>query len=300
MPRYFFPVLTVRPDGDLFESNKPPFGIARRKWDTSTFDLATLATSHTLHLPYQVMDVLLQHCHSEVSVEAEDLNAASSLFRSLRLGLYLTGQSPFLAPFTTTHSINDYSGINSRDSAHLAARLPEGLKTGFTSSQGKIEAWPFEMSFHCLLIHDRLEISEERFHGAVENALRWQTLQAQISSLRAVSEAAHAAPQLGSRDQSILHVWCAIEGLFPKVSTEVSFRVALYLAQLIKADDRLAYHRRVKKAYDLRSRLAHGSRRDTTHDEWLDAWGLLMDAINALLVRGALPDDDELLGELLK
>lgn len=41
---YYFPLLFLRPEPTWDVVDEPPFQIARRLWQTSTFDLATLAT----------------------------------------------------------------------------------------------------------------------------------------------------------------------------------------------------------------------------------------------------------------
>jgi hypothetical protein len=114
---FFYPLLFLVPgfDGPVVECQS--FRLARRRWETSTFDLATLATKHKLHLPYQVMDVFLSRCNMELCISGKrSLEEANEAFQMLRISLYSNGVSPFLCPFVTTYSINEYSGINSRDS----------------------------------------------------------------------------------------------------------------------------------------------------------------------------------------
>ena len=42
---------------------------------------------------------------------------------------------------------------------------------------------------------------------------------------------ATAAPMILPLSQSVLHIWSAIETLFPDVRMELKFRIALYVAQ---------------------------------------------------------------------
>ena len=296
---FYFPLLFVGPDRDWEAVDAPPFRLARRLWETSTFDLATLATRHRLHLPYQMMDVMLGRCNLEVRIDATELDDAIEWLHALLLGLYTERISPTVAPFATTHSINDYSGINSRDSDLLREKLPEGLRVGLTSGDATVEAWPVQLTFHCRVISEGLEITPAKFTAAVEKAKSWRDLELKHSSLRVVRDAAQAAPLLSSTDQSLLHVWCALEALFPKASTEVSFRVGLYIAQLASLGSRQEMFKRARAAYSLRSRVAHGSYRDVTSEEWREAWELLMLSADAILRRCELPTEDGLLDELL-
>lgn len=300
MPRFYFPLLVLRPSDDLVEIvERDPYSLARRKWQTSTFDLATLATHHRLHLPYQVMDVLLSVANLELAITAASLELAFKSLSALKLGLYVSGISPFIAPFATSYSVNAYSGINSRDSEALRANLPAGMQSGLTTAAGTVEAWPFENSFQCIVIPEQTTISPWVFQQAVSRASRWLEIESRLAHLSALRTAAESAPLLLSPDQSLLHVWCALEALFPRITTEVSFRLSLFLAQLIApTGDRLALFRRVRSAYDLRSRLAHGSRRDISLAEWQDAWSLLLQAADAVIVRAGLPTEDQLMTEL--
>lgn len=300
MPSYFVPLLFLRPAESTLSVSRPPFRLSTRKWTTSTFDLATLATKHHLHLPYQLMDVLLGHSNLELEIDAPDVGAATESLTAILLGMYLSGVSPTLAPFATTHSVNDYSGINSRDSEVLRSKLPEGQRIGVTTETATVEAWPLQLSLQCMIDASKLEVSEWQFQQAATKASTWLDLESTHGALRIVRDAAHSAPTLAPPEQAFLHVWCALEALFPKVSTEVSFRIALYLAQLsAQAGQRQEYFERVRRAYNLRSRVAHGADFRLQQTDWLDSWGLLIDAGNAIVRRGRLPSDDELLAELL-
>jgi hypothetical protein len=127
MQTYYFPTLLLYTEiGEDLEIDSEKYKIIRRAWDTSIFDLATLATRHKLHLPYQVMDVLLRSCNCEIAVKnAATPDEAIKLFNHLRLGLYISGASPFCSPFLATESINSYSGINSRDTSIARGETPK-------------------------------------------------------------------------------------------------------------------------------------------------------------------------------
>jgi hypothetical protein len=298
---FFYPLLFLTPgfDGELIDC--PPFRLARRKWETSTFDLATLATKHKLHLPYQAMDVFLSHCNMELGVSGKgSLAEANEAFQTLRMALYSSAVSPFLCPFVTTYSINDYSGVNSRDSEGLRAKMYPGMEIGLTSDAGTLEAWPLELSFQCAVVSDNLSVTEGCFRTAALNAAVWERMLARSPQLRAVRDAVLAAPTLGNQGQSLLHIWSGLEALFPSVSTEVSFRIALYIAQLTSGgSDRLSRYESVRAAYGIRSKIAHGAKNSTTKEEWVQAWGILMNCLNALERRQSFPSEQELLRELL-
>lgn len=300
MRSYYFPLLFLVPgfEGDAVESGS--FHVAKRRWQTNTFDLATLATKHKLHLPYQAMDVFLSRCNMELRIEGRgSLDDAATAFQSFRLALYATGVSPFISPFVTTYSINDYSGINSRDSEYLRKDLHPSMEEGLTSETRTLEAWPLEMSLRTVILEDRLALSGDAFREAVEKEASWDAL-ASAGVLRTIQETANAAPMILPLEQSVLHIWSAIEAMFPAVNTEVAFKIALYVAQLTESGPaRLEAYERVRTSYKLRSSITHGSRREVSLDQWQQTWGVLIDAYNAIIRRGSLPTEQDLIAELL-
>jgi hypothetical protein len=300
-PVFHFPALFLVPGFEDPAVEAGEFRIVRRLWQTSLFDLATLYTRHKLHLAYQVMEVFLHRCNLEIAVPGvTSLADACAKLNHLRLALYSEGVSPFLAPFATNYSINDYSGINSRDSEQLAKQLPEGIRHGLTSEVGMVEAWPVELSLQIMTIQAGMTVTRQAFEAAGDKAKLWGTVYASQPSARTFGQAILSAPLIPIRSQSILHLWCAIESLFPNVSTESTFRYALYLTEL-SADraDRRRYFDRVKKAYNVRSKIAHGAKQEATADEWQEVWGFDLDAYSAILARGKLPTEEELLDGLL-
>lgn len=298
---FYFPLLFLTPDFSEETIELPPFELVKRKWETSIFDLATLATKHKLHLPYQLMDVLLKQCNVELCIKNQSsLEEAQAYFQSFRLSLYATGVSAFLSPFITTHSINEYSGINLRDSNFRNDKAPPELQQGWKSGEVIVEAWPFELSLQCIVSRDGIKVSSSIFHEAAEKAKTWRKLVASSKSLEVVTDVANSAPKLTPLDQSILHIWSGLEALFPQVNTELSFKISLYLSQLIASGpDRLNYYEKVRDSYNLRSKITHGAQRGVGIEHWKQTWIVLMDAFNAIVSRGKMPQEKELLKELL-
>jgi hypothetical protein len=84
------------------------------------------------------------------------------------------------------------------------------------------------------------------------------------------------------------------------VRTEATFKTALYLAQLTESGPaRGEVYERAHDSYRLRSDITHGSQRGVSIDQWKQAWGLFMDAYNAVIRRGSLPSETDLIAELL-
>ncbi len=297
---FYFPLLFLIPRFEAALSSGR-YGVAARKWSTSTFDLATLATRHDLHLPYQVMDVMLARCNLELAIHHVSSNEeAVEYLDCFRVGAYLAGSSPFVAPFITTRSINEYSGINERDSALERGAEPK-FPSAFSSATGKLSAWPLELSFSCITKPNGVRFTEEKFASAVQTAETWRALSNETESVRALTNAFLSSPLLPTRGQSLLHIWTAIESLFPTVSTEVSFRLGLYLTVLCaEPKERSEFYRNVKSAYGVRSKVAHGALEDVSVDQWNEAWRLLCSCARAVARRRSVPSEAELLEELFR
>lgn len=297
---FYFPLLYLVPRFEV-DLAKGRYEVVARKWATSTFDLATLATRHELHLPYQVMDVMLAQCHMELAVHrVSSYEEAVEYLDCFRVGAYLAGCSPFVAPFITSRSVNEYSGINERDSAMSIGAEPK-IPSSFSSDTGRLSAWPLELSFYCITKPNAVRFTEARFVEAVQIAEAWQALSKKTDAVRALTNAFLSSPLLPTRGQSLLHMWTAIESLFPTVSAEVTFRLGLYLTVLCaEPKDRSDFYRKVKSAYSVRSKVAHGSLEDVSADQWNDAWHLLCNCARSVSTRRTVPTEDELLHELFR
>lgn len=86
---------------------------------------------------------------------------------------------------------------------------------GITSGIDTVEAWPYELSFDCRTINDKRNVSVESFNGAAKFADEWIQATNENSALAALESAMTDAPKLSSCAQSILHIWTALESIFP-------------------------------------------------------------------------------------
>jgi hypothetical protein len=104
MPSFFFPCLSIVPDFKDTRLECEKITVHHRLFPTSTFDLATLQTRHTLHIPYQLMDVYLSVCKLEIEIKgSSSYDEAVEHLQVIRLLFYVQGLSPFLVPFCTTY-----------------------------------------------------------------------------------------------------------------------------------------------------------------------------------------------------
>lgn len=289
-------------DADVIEGTGG-FSVVKRKWEVSIFDLYSLvAERHPIHLPAELLQIFLQRVNLEIAVTADTFDDAADRLDVLRAMLYLQGLKPFIAPFGESISLNKYAGINDRSSGG-SARMHEGLREGLTHSDVRVEMWPNELVFGCILgktgeLSEKISIN--LFQQASKNAELWLELEKHHGVLRAARHALIQAPLMPSLSSSILHVWQGLEGLFPTISTEITFRTSLLLAELISTvEDRKVTYSRSRDSYKDRSRIAHGSQKPVTIDQWSRAWNLLRSALAAILKRGELPNEDALTDEIL-
>ncbi len=105
-------------------------------------------------------------------------------------------------------------------------------------------------------------------------------------------------PDAGS---SILHMWQALESLFPNVNAELSFRLSLLISQLCAGlDPPSGMYKQAKAAYNVRSKIAHGAySKNTTGSDVSNAWWILRRCLEAIIQREELPTEEKLFEELL-
>jgi hypothetical protein len=301
MAKYFFPTVAVFPQFEEKVLRFGRFAVHKRLWQTSTFDLATLATKHTLHIPYQIMEIFLGHCHLELELDWEgSFESVRDEMEIIRALLYLDGVAPFVIPFGATHSINDYSGINSRDSELLRPKMPEEMRARFTSNDGKVEAWDVDSTLKLIRTSGTDQLSAKHCSDMGARLDYWRQIEQKHSLVNIARRILNSAPMLNDVAASILQIWQGIESLFPTVTSEVSFRIALLIAQLCRPiQPQATTYKQVRNAYGVRSKITHGSASTITPGDWSDAWLLLCMCLKAVFERKRLPSEKELMGELL-
>ncbi len=299
----YFPILWLIPEFDADLVEEGCFSVLKRKWDVSIFDLYSLvAQKHPIRMPAELLQIFLPQANLEFSILANDITAARDRLDVFRAMLSLQGIHPSISPFAANISLNKYAGINSR-SAGNQATMHEGLREGITHKDGQIEMWPNELSFNCIGANNenlKSTLTESLIIRAAKNSEKWLGLEEAQGSIRAARRAFINAPLMPDLGSSILHIWQGIESLFPTVSTEITFRTSLLLAELISPlQNRAETYEASRASYKDRSRIAHGSEKEISLQQWLRAWLLLSRALEAVLDRGLLPNEEELTRGLL-
>lgn len=213
-----------------------------------------------MHVPYQLADSYSRSCNLEFQVEADTADAAVQDFRAINLALLASGVTPFVVPIVSTHSINDFSNISGAARDENDPRHDRAKR--IASKAEVVEIWPAAMSSGGLAaLSATRRVSAGVVGEAVREAELWRNLVKRQPVLRVLEDTILSVPQTTNIGQGILQMWTGLESLFPKVQTEVSFRLALYLAQLQGgAKSRLMYFNNAKKAYGVRSKVAHGGK----------------------------------------
>ncbi|MEH0972998.1 hypothetical protein V6U77_17905 [Micromonospora sp. CPCC 205546] len=302
MPSFYIMALGLVPDGEA--GGAESCRLIPRAWGVAIFDWALLATQHKMHVPYQLADSYANSCNLEFRVKADTADAAVQSFRSITVALLASGVAPFGVPMVSTHSINDFSNISGAACDENDPR--HGQAKRIASKEEVVEIWPAATSSGGMAaLGATRRVSAKLVAEATREAELWRDLVKKQPVLHVLEDTILSVPQTTNMGQGILQMWTGLESLFPKVQSEVSFKLALYLAQLQGASkSRLAYFNKAKKAYNIRSKIAHGgSLRDDTEqnrEKWSSNWALLIDAYKAILVRRGLPDEEELIAELLR
>lgn len=250
----------------------------------------------------ELMQLFLPQVNLEVSVDAADHVEAKKLIDIFQAMLYLRGVHPTLAPFSTSHSLNEYAGINSRSSSRLCNELPEGMRSGITAKDTRVEGWPNTLTFSIIQGEGNLlrrQIDADTFVQAAEAVRVWQELEIDYIKASILRSALAKAPLMPDRASSILHIWQALESVFGK-GPELTFRMSLSLAELCgPVTSRQETYEKAKRSYKDRSGITHGSVETADVKQWMRAWEILTVAVRAILHRKAIPSEDELFSDLL-
>ena len=301
VPDFYFYVTTGSID-PVSEFSGLFLSLSPRKWNVSVFDWTYLAVTppHRLYAEYQLIEVLTKNCNVSIGLRgASDHEEAKRKFSALRAMSCALGVEPLIAQFVGTHPLDALSAVNgapadSEDARHATA-------AAIRSGEETVEVWWNQPTLSLLPSGSGLFLDSERAQAAGGLLETWTDLCDRSPSLRVLEEVLVNAPVSTSYPQATMSVWGALESLFPSVQTEVTFRVGMYLTQLVQPPEPLAYLKSVRSAYGLRSRIAHGSV-SSTRDEiaaWRGAWTLLCDATLAITRRGGLPTEEDLTREML-
>jgi len=303
MANFFFPITWLLPtfEGDVCGNDL--VRIHRRKWEVPVFDLySLLAERHPIRVPPELMQVFLQSVNLEFETAAADFPEAADRIDAYRAMLYLRGTCPTVAPFGCNTSLNAYAGINARSSGHQAT-MHEGIREGITHATARVETWSHELSFACIVgapgqfVRD---VGEGVANGAERDLTKWLNLEKEAPVLRAARRALVKAPLMPDLGSSILHIWQGIESLFPSISTEITFRTSLLLAELlVPLHPRSVTYETARKSYGDRSKISHGSQKPVSMEHWARSWLLLRDALQAILLHGNMPSEEDLTRSLL-
>jgi len=253
---YFYVMSSPREPGEVYEG--AAWRLVPRRWRVGIFSWAFLATTppHRLNIEYQLADVLTAGCNKSIGIRnAGNRNDAIAQFKGLQACLYMRGVSPFFSQIMGTHSLDDLSDIQG------AAMKPEDPRheTASRLSRGDeiVEIWWNQPALSGLPIDGRpLDVAAMK--EAEDMLPRWQEMTSRSPELLILQDALVNAAFSPSYAMATLSAWSALESLFPRVQSEVSHRIALYLTRLVSAPNGPAFYREAKKAYALRSSITHG------------------------------------------
>lgn len=301
MPTYYFMTQGLAPGKPETELAHGHFRVVPRRWQVGIWDWALLATEHDLKVPYQFADLAAQTVNLEIAVEANDVSTAVSRARALRVFLAANSIVPVSMPTVSTHSLNDFSGIKQfaadpNDPRHLRAK---------SIASGEEKVWLAALRGGSVVVSPdeaKRVVNAEVLAAAARSAEIWGGLLATTPRLRVLEDAALAAPEMANLGQGILQMWTGIEALSPTIHSELSFRLALYVAQL-DPQRRVDRFKQAKDAYKIRSKVAHGHDLSeptaANRQAWSACWSILHTTAQAIVTRGELPDAETLETELL-
>ncbi len=239
-----------------------------------------------------VLDLFITNYEIEIEVKgAASLEAARQDAEIAKAMMMLHDTSPFPMPV-----VADALLFDSKVLAFQGRPARERPAVGVDA-----RVWLHEPLLETVTIPERCSIEGAGWSDVNQSFEAWKLLEASSKPLRMAREALCLAPHLPNRGASLLHTWQGLEGLFPGVNQEVSFRLALMLTQLLSVlrVNGAECFDKIKQSYKHRSRVTHAGSKPVTKEQWSLAWQILTGALRAVLERGKLPTDRELLEELL-
>lgn len=108
------------------------------------------------------------------------------------------------------------------------------------------------------------------------------------------------AKRLDHSSSALMMLWGALESLFSPAKTELAFRISANIAVYLEkpGKDRLDLYQHVKKLYDARSSVAHGTE-FSRNKETQDTFKILDRVMKKIIEHDHVPNAEDLLEELL-
>lgn len=301
VPDFYFYVVT-RSNEAIEQFDCPTLSLIPRKWEVSIFDWTYLAVTapHRLNVEYQLIDVLAKACNLSIRLrDATDYSAAIRKFSAFRAMSCALGAEPLFAQFVGSHPIDALSAVNRGPTDPEDPR--HATRDSIRNGKGPVQVWWNQPALSMHPTGSQVFLKPENAEVAARLIQPWIELCEGTPRLRVLEEVLVNAPVAASYPQATMSVWGALESLFPSVQTEVTYRVGMYITQLVRPSDPLVYLKSVRQAYGMRSKIAHGSA-TSTKDEitaWQRAWAILCDTTLAITKRGGLPSEEDLTREML-
>ena len=277
---FYYPACWLVPEFDERELRVGPnYTINRLRFGKDTFELDTGQGFPPVLL---TLEGFLRVCNLEICLRGfASVDEADAFLSTYRLALYSEVVTPFPIPWVGTIS--------------AGSRLMGGAPPVDMADLDH----PVDYNFWFVGRAGSMHVKEDQFKAAYDKAQSWARLAQAKRQLKALQDAAIAAPRIWPPSQSLLHMWCGLESLFD-LQQELSFRLSLCLATLIApCHERYKIYKVAKESYALRSDVAHGRVQEVPVQDLARAWCLLIDAYNAIIRRDGLPKEEELLRELL-
>ena len=293
--RYFFPLCSVIADEDVDQIKIDGVYFIRRDAFAHYSDLRPLSENsrHILKVPCEILNIYFNKCNLEVTLEAEDVNEAILKYKCFRALLYSNGITPYISPCVCSHSLDQINSM--AENGGMAILASDSLGCCAKSNSRHLEIYPIDTCFETIMLEG--DNSKTLAVGTAINTI-WEFFKlykkyTTSHEIRSIIDGMILAPQIPIKEQSLLYIWTVLESLFPQVNSEVSFRMSLYISHLFyKSKDT---YDEVKKSYNIRSRVAHGSVKNISYENWNQTWRILCFVSTYIFINGKIPTEAEII-----
>jgi hypothetical protein len=183
-------------------------------------------------------------------------------------------------------------------SAPILSNIP--FEDAKTAPDNKAFLWPYESRGFEFPIDQTGNFPQGPLQWVIENWKDAFNLTRSSAEFRTALFALDQMQFVKDRALVLISFWSALEGLFLDTTTELRFRLALYIASYLEepGDTRIAKHKEILKLYDHRSKAAHGKPKNDAK-ALFDSFNLLRDIIIRIINAKRTPSKGELESKLL-
>lgn len=276
--KYFFPLCRLDQGESVLLARIDGIYLEEILWDAN--DNLIMSVIYEDGLCQELVLYWIKMCKMQVVVDALSYEDALSFFYYFKAELYARGVAPFISPIVSNYSFKKLFDKNSINGTEMTINILE-----------------YSLSTAIVMDESEYVLKGSSFINSALNGKKYSRKYKGNVIINNLIKGVLVAPTIKPKEQSYLHIWSVIESVFPYVSSEISFKLSLYISHMSFVKN-IRYYDMVKKSYTTRCKLSHGGLVKLSDEDWMSAWSILLNILQTVLYNGGIFEERQMLEKI--